>query len=173
MKTIWRALILATVAALALPLEARADGGRTLFIASAVEHPDGTATFPLYRGTSKGRTVWYIVLDSSSGADAQAKGVNNSSKLANASGSAAVQKFAIVNDVVDFPASVDFTPVRQVAPGPQGFPPALAGPEAIREPGWSLFFLLPHGTSGSAPQIANASGRADKIVAFDSVGLTV
>ncbi len=124
MKMICRVLVLTAMAVLALPPEARADGGRTLFIVSAVEHPDGTATFPLYRGTSKGRTVWYIVLDSSSGADAQAKGVNQSSKLANAGGTTAVQKVAIVNGVVDFPASVDFTPVRQVAPGPQGFPPA-------------------------------------------------
>ena len=173
MKTIWRALVLVAVAALALPLDARADGGRTLFIASAVEHPDGTATFPLYRGTSKGRTVWYIVLDSSSGADAQAKGVTNSSKLANASGTAAVQKVAIVNGVVDFPASVDFSRVRQVVPGPQGFPPAQASPGAVGEPGYSPLIQLPDGTIENAPQIANSSGRADKIVAFDPVGLTV
>jgi hypothetical protein len=42
-------------------------GGRTLFVKSAVEHPDGTATLPLYRGTSQGRTVWYVLLDSSNG----------------------------------------------------------------------------------------------------------
>ena len=64
------------------------DSGRTLFVQSAREHADGTVTLPLYRGTSRGRTVWYIVLDSSSGDDAQAKGVNRSQKLANTTATA-------------------------------------------------------------------------------------
>ena len=70
------------------------DSGRTLFVQSAVEHSDGTVTLPLYRGTSRGRTVWYILLDSSSDNDAQARGINKSQKLANARGSKAVQKVA-------------------------------------------------------------------------------
>lgn len=172
MKAIFKALFL--VAGLALPsLDAGAADGRTLFIASAVEHADGTATFPLYSGTSKGRTVWYIVLDSSSGADAQAKGVNRSSKLANAKDTAAVQKVGIVNGLVDFPASVTFGLGRQVVPGPEGFPPAQASPGAVGEPGYSPLIQLPDGTIENAPQIANSSGQADKIVAIDPVGLTV
>ena len=130
----------ALAVALAVPGAVMAGGGsvgRTLFITSAVEHPDGTATFPLHRGTSHGRTVWYILLDSSDGKDAAALGINQSSKLNNARGTAAVQKVSVVNGVVDFPATVDFAPVRQVVPGPQGFPPAVAMPGAIGEPGYS------------------------------------
>ncbi len=56
--------------ALATAGTAAADSG-TLFIGSAVEHPDGTATFPLHRGTSPGRTVYYLILDSSDGNRAQ------------------------------------------------------------------------------------------------------
>src|SRR5438309_2083691 len=58
------------------------DGARQ-FISSAVEHADHTATFPLYRGTSAGRTVWYVVLDASTSAAAQRYGVNTSQKLRN------------------------------------------------------------------------------------------
>ena len=128
----WRTFVatLAAGAALAGHLTALADngpGGRTLFITSAVEHADDTVTFPLYRGTSRGRTVWYIVLDSSDSKDAAARGVNQASKLNNARGTAAVQQVSIVNGVVDFPATVDFSSARQVAPGLQGFPPARRG----------------------------------------------
>ena len=143
--------------------------GRSLFVASAVEHPDGTATFPLQRGTSRGRTVWYIVLDSSSGNDAQARGVNKSQKLANAKATSAVQKVAVANGTVDFPATVDFTPDRQVTPGPLGFPPVAFQPGAVGEPGYSPLIELPDGTILNAPHLANDSGRADKVVNLDTV----
>ena len=154
---------------------ALADGGgnRTLFIRSAVEHANGTATLPLHRGTSAGRTVWYIVLDSSDDKDAEAKGVNRSSKLANARGSAAVQRVSIVNGNVDFPASVDFTPVRQVVPSASGFPPLVAAPGAVGEAGYSPLIELPDGTIENAPQIANATGVADKALSIDFVNGTV
>ncbi len=154
-------------ALLLAPLSAPADGGRTLFIKSAVENPNDTATFPLHRGTSAGRTVWYIILDSSSGADADALGVNRSDKLNNARGTAAVQKVKIINGEIDFPASVDFAPVRNVAPGPQGFPPIVADPGAIGERGYSPLIELPDGTIRNAPHLANGTGQADKVVEID------
>src|SRR5258706_9034922 len=129
--------LVALAVALTVPAAAMADSGsgnRTLFIKSAVEHPDNTATFPLYRGTSQGRTVFYILLDSSNDDDARALGINVSEKLANARGTTAVQKLRLVNGVVDFPATVDFTPVRQLAPSPPGgVPPRLPQPSAVRE----------------------------------------
>ena len=166
---------LACAGALAGAPAALADGGAgRLFIASAVEHAaDHTATFPLHRGTSAGRSVWYIVLDASSSAAADRYGVNRSNKLRNARGTGAVQRVAARNGVIDFPASVDFTPVRQVAPGPEGFPPALAEPGAVGEPGYSPLVELPDGTILNAPQIANASGQADKITDLDLAGGTV
>jgi len=65
--------VVALAFALIVPAAAMADdaGKRTLFITSAVEHPDTTATFPLHRGTSQGRTVFYILLDSSDDDDAR------------------------------------------------------------------------------------------------------
>jgi hypothetical protein len=144
-----------------------------LFITSAIEHPNRTATFPLFRGTSNGQSVWYIILDSSDGKDAKALGVNRSRKLANARGTAAVQQVSIVNGVIEFPATVDFSPVRQVVPGPDGFPPIVAEPGAVGEPGYSPLIELPDGTIRNTPHLANDSGQADKVVNLDKVGGTV
>ena len=150
-----------------------AAGDRRLFVRSAVENPDGTATLPLYRGTSRGRTVWYILLDSSDGEDADKLGINQASKLANARGTTAVQKVSVVNGVIDFPKTVDFTPQRIVVPGPTGFPPAQAEPGAVGEPGYSPLIQMPNGTIRNATHVANDSGRADKVKRIDFARGTV
>ena len=146
---------------------------RTLFVTSAAENSDGTVTLPLYRGTSGGHDVYYIVTDASESNTAARYGVNQSNKLAKAGGSAAVQKVTVVNGVINFPATVDFAPVRQVVAGPQGFPPAVAQPGAVGQPGYSPLIELPGGIIVNAPQIANATGQADKVVSIDLVAGTV
>lgn len=161
-------IVLGAGAAGLAPQSVLADG-RTLFVTSAVENADGTATLPLYRGTSQGRTVWYVLLDSSDGNDADRLGINRSSKLANAAGTAAVQKVSIVNGVIDFPKTVDFRPQRVVIPGPTGFPPAAAEPGAVGEFGYSPLIQMPDGTVRNAPHIANDTGRTDKAVRIDTV----
>ena len=153
-------------AGIGLASAAHADG-RTLFVRSAVENPDNTATLPLYRGTSQGRTVWYIVLDAAEGADADRLGVNRSAKLAVARGTAAVPKARVVNGLIDFPATVKFDRQRTVVPGPTGFPPlaAVHGPEG--EFGYSPLVELPDGRILNAPHVANDSGRHPKAVRID------
>jgi hypothetical protein len=160
------AAALAATSSLFTPGRARA-GGRTLFVRSAIENADGTATLPLYRGTCRGQTVWYILLDSSDGNDADRLGVNRSSKLDVARGTAAVQKVRVVNGVIDFPKTVNFDRQRTVVAGPTGFPPTTAvhGPEG--EYGYSPLIELPDGTIRNAPQIANGSGRHPKALRFD------
>ncbi len=150
-----------------------ADTGRTLFVRSAVEHADGTVTLPLYRGLSRGRPVWYVVLDASTSNAASKYGVNRSNKLAQAKGGAAVQRVSSTGGVLNFPASVDFSPSRVVVPGPTGFPPAAASPGAVGEPGYTPLIELPDGTVLDAPQLANASGQADKVVSIDTTVSTV
>jgi hypothetical protein len=173
-------LAVALVAGLGLLVEAQASGGRTLFISSATEHPDDTVSFPLHRGISQGRTVWYIILDSSSGKDAAALGVNHAAKLENARGTSAVQKVRITNGMIDFPATVDFSPVRQVSPSfPDGFPPSVAEPgaeaelDALGERHYSPLIELPDGTVRNAPHLANDTGQADKVVNLDTANGTV
>jgi hypothetical protein len=171
MKAIISSLAAAALAAAAPAARAQ---GTTLFVRSAIENSDGTVTLPLHVGTSRGRPVFYVVLDSSSGADADAKRVNRSQKLANAGGSSAVQKVTVVNGVVDFPASVNFAAgPRVVVPGPQGFPPLDARPSAVGEDGYSPLIELPDGTIENAPQVANDTGRAPKVVAIDLVEMRV
>ena len=150
-----------------------ASGGHTLFIQSAAQNANGTVTLPLYRGTSRGQTVYYVMTDSSDGDFSQQFGLNRSQKLTNAAGTNAVQRVTLVNGVVDFPASVDFSPVRQVTPGPQGFPPAAAQPGAVGEAGYSPLIQLPSGIIVNAPHIANGTGQADKAVSIDLIGKTI
>ena len=146
-----------------------ADGGHTLFITSAVENANGTVTLPLYTGTSQGQTVYYVLTDSSDGNFAQQQGINTAQKLANAANTPAAQKVTIVNNVIDFSATVDFSHIRQVTPGPTGFPPAVAEPGAVGQAGYSPLIQLPNGIVVNAPQIANNSGQAAKVISFDLV----
>src|SRR5262249_39760232 len=161
---------------------AMADGP-TLFITSAVENPDGTATFPLHRGTSHGQNVFYVILDASDGNVAQTLGVNTAQKLANARGTAAVQKVTLNNGVVNFPATVDFSPDRVLTVTNGAFPPTVAKPGAIGEPSYSPLIEMPNGTILNAPQVprdANGDGRtdvfsegADKVTSTDRVNMKV
>src|SRR4051812_48373464 len=172
--------LLAALLALAAPAAAMADGGgRTLFIPSAHENGDDTVTLPLHHGTSRGRDVWFVVLDASTSNAAQAWGANRSNKLANAAGTTAVQRVTVARDgTIDFPASVDFSPAR-VVKAPNGFPPTEFAAGAVGEPGYSPLIQLPDGTILNAPQIADGSGAddvahvADKVVAIDRAHGTV
>ena len=158
-------------------------GAGQLFLTSAVEHPDGTATLPLYRGTSHGQSVYYVILDTSDGNMAQALGVNRSQKLANARNTAAVENVKVINGVVDFPAAVDFRPDRIVTVENGAFPPTFFQPGAVGEPGYSPLIQMPNGTIVNAPQLArdvNGDGTidllteaADKVVSIDLAGHTV
>jgi hypothetical protein len=161
---------LALTATVALTPAAYASSGRTLFVSSAVEHADNTVTLPLHRGVSNGRPVWYVVLDASTSSAAERYGANRANKLANAAGTSAVQRVSVSGGVLNFPASVDFGPNRVVVAGPGGFPPALASPGAVGEPGYSPLIELPDGSILDAPQIANATGHADKVVSLDTAG---
>src|SRR5690242_10303230 len=99
-------LAAAALAAASLhPLATQASIGQTngthnLFVRSATENAALTqVTLPLHRGlTQAGQTVWYVVLDSSSRADAATRQVNYVPKLANAIGTAAVRAVATASD---------------------------------------------------------------------------
>jgi hypothetical protein len=147
---------------------------KELFVRSAVEHPDGTVTLPLHRGTSHGAAVYYVILDSSSGDDAKAMGVNESRKLVHLRGTTAAQPASATGAVLDFPHTVNFAfGQRKVVPGPTGFPPADASPSAKGEDGYSPYVQLPDGTIENAPHVANDTGLHPKVVAIDLAAMTV
>ena len=173
-----RGWLIAVLALAAFTSKSYADGGRTsggggggghtLFITSAVENADGTATLPLYKGTSHGQTVYYVLTDASDGNFAQQYGINKAQKLANAANTGAVQKVTIVNGVIDFPATVDFNHIRQVTPGPTGFPPAAAQPGAVGGTGYSPVIQLPNGIIVNAPHVATARATRPRQSALTS-----
>jgi hypothetical protein len=162
-------------------------GPDSFFLPKTVQGPTSFAenagptivTYPLYRGTSQGRTVRYVVTEASDLSAARALGVNYAPKLARAAGTAAVQSSSSQvgsGNGIDFPASVDFSPAHVLVPGPTGFPPAAAAPGAVGEAGYSpLVQVVFRGKPVvlNAPQIANATGQADKIVSISGNQRTV
>jgi hypothetical protein len=132
-----------------------------------------TVTYPLYHGTSQGRSENYVITDASDVGVALALGVNFTPKLAQAAGTAAVENSTSTiwsGNGIDFPASVDFSPNRVIVPSAQGFPPAAAQPGAVGEAGYSPLVQVKFWGKTvvlNAPQIANATGRADKIVSIN------
>lgn len=133
----------------------------------------GTVTFPRHLGSSHGKPVTYVVTDASTRSAAQRLGVNFAPRLANAKGTAAVQTVEKTATGIVFPATVDFRPTRAVVAGPSGFPPDVAVPGAVGEPGYSPLIELPDGTVLNAPHISNPTGRADKVVDIDTGANTV
>ncbi len=131
-------------------------------------------TYPLHHGSSQGRRVDYVITDASNLSVARTLGVNYVPKLAQALGTAAVQNSTSAigtGNGIEFPASVDFSPQHIITPDPvTGFPPIAAQPGAMGEPGYSPLVLVNfRGTDVvlNAPQIANATGQADKMISID------
>ncbi|HEX4018219.1 MAG TPA: FHA domain-containing protein [Frankiaceae bacterium] len=148
--------------------------GHFRFLTSACEDSHSLiAQLPLQQGTSGGKTVYYVVTESSDKADAAARKVNYSPKLANAIGSPAVQTATINNGVIDFPSTVNFAHTRSLVAGPTGFPPSKADPPAVGDNGYSPFVKLPSGIVINAPQIQNSTGHADKALKVDTNNKTV
>ena len=141
------------LAAAALATPAVAHAQKTFMTSAKVNVAASTAAFPLQRGvTTDGRTVWYVILDTSNADQARSLGVNRANKLENARNSAAVTRVTRRDGMLVFPATVDFAPERVVVPGPGGFPPTAFQPGAVGEPGYSPLIQLPDGAILNAPQ---------------------
>ncbi|MFC5381466.1 hypothetical protein [Aquipuribacter nitratireducens] len=126
-----------------------------------------TASLPLHVGrvgSVDGPVVRYVVTESSRRGDASRRGVNHAPRLAAAAGTEAVQQVDVVDGVVVFPATVDFSPHLRVEPGPTAFPPAVAEPGSVGEAGYSPLVQLPDGTVLNASHVANATGTHDKLL---------
>lgn len=134
----------------------------TKFIAAAAEDAFGRVTFPAFRGTSGGSTVYYIITEASDLTTAQRLGVNFAPALANARDTSAVQRVSTNSGPFAFPATVDFSPARSASqPGSVGFP------------GYSPLIQLPNGIVINAPHVANGTGNHDRVIALDTVALRV
>jgi len=127
----------------------------------------GDVTLPLYRGRHGDGDVWFVLTESSDKKEAKALGINHAPKLANALGTAAVQSASVQNGMLNFEGTVDFSPVRILVPGPQGFPPAQFQPGAVGDARYSPLFTLGDGIVRNGSHVANATGLHDAIVNVD------
>jgi hypothetical protein len=143
-----------------------------------------TVTFPLHRGIagSPAHTVYYVITDASDLTTAQNLRVNFTPKLANAAGTAAVQRSSSTDPTsISVPGDVDFSPTRVLVASATGFPPAAAAPGANGSAAYSPLVQLPNGVILNAPQVgdgvaSNASDKshwADKVASVDIVNGTV
>ena len=155
-------------------------GPESFFLPPGVQGPTSfrenagptVVTFPRHYGWSGGHPVTYVITDASNFSVARALGVNYTPKLANSEGTAAVQISPSVistGNGITFPSTVDFSPNRVLTPSAAGFPPAAAQAGAVGEPGYSPFVQVVfqgHTVVLDAPQVANASGQADRVVSL-------
>jgi hypothetical protein len=133
-----------------------------LLKSGTVDSARGTITLPLYLGHMKGnkKNVWYILTDVDDPNVAAELGLNFSAKLTFASNAARTATLTADGTLVFDKGTVDFSPVRNIVPGPSGaeFPPASAVPGAVGDADYSPFV-----------QVTNAGGVIYNapIVAFD------
>jgi len=135
-----------------------------LVTSGEVDLAAGTVTLPLHRGRmASGENVWHVLLDVSDRDTAERLGINWSGKLGNADIGRAVRDVEIDPDgeLVFDAGTVDFAPVRRVAPGAAAapFPPSLATPGSIGDDDYTPLVRVTNGGG----HIFNAP-----VVAFDA-----
>lgn len=148
--------------------------------AVSVDAEANTVTLPLFRGEAAGKTVWYIVTDSSDAEDARKRGVVHAPLLARAGH---VQRVNWQHGDLRFAAAPDFSARRQVQAGPQGYPPQRAIPGGSAPPAYSPFIrMADNGPVLNAPVVATGDGPfdltghsdlLDRVLAIDTVRRTV
>ena len=120
-------------------------GPYQLLKAGTLDQEAGTITLPLYKGQLKsGEVVWYVLTDTTDERNAQALGLNFSSKLVYADVGHGVRKASqqLINGktvVVFESGKVDFSPVRSVTAGaaPNYFPPTAVQPGSVGDKDYS------------------------------------
>lgn len=176
MLLVLMALAIGPVVAAELPREQL-----VLRSALSVDADAHTVTLPLHRGrTTGGGTVWYILMDSSDAQDAAARGLVHAPLLKHAGH---VQIVGEQGGQLVFAAAPDFSAVRRLQPGAQGFPPAEAMPGATAPAAYSPFIRRnADGPVLNAPIIATGDGpfdlaghtnTADRVLAIDTAKGTV
>jgi len=141
----------------------------------------GIARVPLFKGTYKGTSVWFVRMDVSDEGLARDLGLNFAPRLAKADtgcpGCIQTVKSSdpiLGNAPVEFAGTVDFSPTRVVVPSsPNGFPPDAFAPGAVGDAAYSPLITAGDGIVLNASQVANASGRHDSLVRIDFSARTV
>jgi hypothetical protein len=167
-------ILTTTLVALLAPVAAAQDGRagdlprRNLAITSvrAIDLKNNLATLPLFRGTSGGTTVWYVLTDVSDATAARRLGLNFAPRLANLPKGcpSCVQNVTAAPGGADtaFAAKPEFAPNRALVPGPRAFPPRAAAVGGEATPGYSPFVRVNgRGPVYDAPIVAVGDGPFD------------
>jgi hypothetical protein len=163
-----------------------------LLNSGTVDALNGTITLPLYKGTVRGKTVWYILTDVSDQGIANELGLNFSAKLGFAENAARTGTLDANGNIVFDAGTVDFSPQRNIVPGPAGqeFPPKSFAPGEIGDKNYSPFVTITNAGNVvyNAPMIAynvdaseinfpngnvDYSKVHDAVAAIDTVNMTV
>lgn len=134
-----------------------------LLRSATVDMTSMTATLPLYEGHMRdGRTVWYLLTDTDDQGNADALGLNYSSKLSYADVGRAVRHATLgKNAELTFDVgTVDFRPDHRLVPGtgPNAFPPKVSTPGSVGDADYTPLI-----------KIINAGGHIYNapVIAFD------
>jgi hypothetical protein len=148
------------------------------------------ARLPLFKGTFNGSRVWFVRLDVSNLRLAKRLGLNFAPRLANAGNGCptCIDEVTSSNPIpgnaeVQFSGTVDYSPNRNVTPGPLGFPPLSVTPGGVGTPLYSdLIRVQGSNAVYNAPIIATGNGpfdvdlhtnTHDRVVAIDTLNMTV
>jgi hypothetical protein len=149
----------------------------------AIDDAAGIVTLPLHKGSAAGKTVWYIVTDSSEKADAAKRKANFAPLLANLGTdcAACVRNATETNGAITYPGAPNFAPKRSYVASATGFPPTSAAPGATAEDAYTPFVKI-DGAVVNAPIVATGDGpfdvtthddTQDRVVAIDTEKHTV
>lgn len=156
-----------------------------LLTAGTVDEEEGTITLPLYRGQlPDGRSIWYILTDTTDQGNAEALGLNFAPKLAYAAVENAVRIGRLEQDasITFTTGTVDFSPELSVLPGeganpfpPQEFQPGAVGDEnysplvRITNAGNHIYNAPVVAFDVTAEQISFCDGNPDHSLVHDKV----
>jgi hypothetical protein len=148
------------------------------------------ARLPLFKGTFNGSRVWFVRLDVSNLRLAKHLGLNFAPRLGNAGNGCptCIDEVTSSNPIpgnaeVQFSGTVDYSPNRNVTPGPLGFPPLSVTPggvgtplysDLIRVRGTNVVYNAPIIATGNGPFDVNLhTNTHDRVVAIDTLNMTV
>ncbi|MGI8476149.1 MAG: hypothetical protein ACR2OO_07265 [Thermomicrobiales bacterium] len=147
-------------------------GPHQLLRAGTVDTKAGTVQLPLYKGqTADGKTVWYILTDTNDKGNADALGLNYSTKLTYSAVGAAVREATLEKDqsLTFKSGTVDFSPKLSLVPGDgeNAFPPKSATPGSVGDAAYTPLVKIVNagGFVYNAPIVAFGS-TADQLDAF-------
>jgi hypothetical protein len=156
-------------------------GPLTLLKSGSIDFEKGTVKLPLYKGTVKstGKTIYYILTDTSDKGISDELGLNFSAKLkyANAGPSAGVngtnppsslparQAHTMADLTLEFDSgTVDFTPAHSLTPGaaPAYFPPTAFTAGSVGDSDYTpIVYVQDQGIVYNAPAVAYGVSDAD------------